>query len=83
MGRDKLAARGRRWRTSESYLHLLEFLGGWIGSLCAQILFCHKIRKTSYQFVYWIIVIFHVIFMTKELFYCVGSVWKSGESIRN
>ncbi|OXA47368.1 Uncharacterized protein YsdA, partial [Folsomia candida] len=76
MRNDKSAARGRKWRTSEAYLHLLEFLGGWVGSLCAQVLFCHKIRKASYQLVYWFIVMFHVVFMTKELFNCVDTVVK-------
>ena len=36
--KDKWAARGGRWRTEESTLHLLSLAGGWPGALAAQIL---------------------------------------------
>lgn len=57
--RDKRQARQGRWRTPESTLHLLELLGGWPGGLAAQLLLRHKIRKFSYQVVFWCIVGLH------------------------
>jgi|GEM_PF-929174 len=57
--RDKRQARQGQWRTPESTLHLLELLGGWPGGLAGQLLLRHKIRKFSYQVVFWIIVGLH------------------------
>jgi uncharacterized membrane protein YsdA (DUF1294 family)/cold shock CspA family protein len=57
---DKNKAKNGRWRTPESSLHLLELLGGWPGALAAQRVFRHKIRKLSYQLVFWLIVTVHV-----------------------
>ncbi len=58
--RDKDAAQGDTWRTSERKLHLLETLGGWPGALVAQWHLRHKNRKLPYQFVFWLIVILHL-----------------------
>ncbi len=57
--RDKRQARQGQWRTPESTLHLLELLGGWPGGLAGQLLLRHKIRKFSYQVVFWSIVGLH------------------------
>ena len=57
--RDKTAARLNDWRTPEATLHILELLGGWPGALLGQFVFWHKIRELSFQFVFWLIVIFH------------------------
>jgi len=57
---DKNKAEQGQWRISESSLHLLELLGGWPGALAAQRVLRHKIRKLSYQLVFWVIVISHV-----------------------
>ncbi|WP_226895728.1 cold shock and DUF1294 domain-containing protein [Luteolibacter marinus] len=56
---DKQAAGAGRWRTSESTLHLMEFLGGWPGAFLAQRRFRHKTRKPSYQAAFWGIVLIH------------------------
>lgn len=56
---DKKSAQAGAWRTSEAALHMLELLGGWPGSYLAQRLYRHKISKSGYQFVFWVIVIFY------------------------
>ncbi|MEO6052997.1 MAG: DUF1294 domain-containing protein [Chthoniobacterales bacterium] len=53
---DKRRAQTGGWRTPESTLHLLELLGGWPAAFIAQRTFRHKISKTRYQVVFWIIV---------------------------
>ena len=55
--RDKRKAERCEWRTPESTLHLLEFLGGWPGSFLAQRHYRHKISKTRYQISFWVIVV--------------------------
>ncbi|MEQ8771010.1 MAG: DUF1294 domain-containing protein [Phycisphaerales bacterium] len=56
---DKHAAgRGAR-RTPERTLHLMELAGGWPGAFLAQRTLRHKTRKTSYQVVFWAIVVLH------------------------
>jgi uncharacterized membrane protein YsdA (DUF1294 family)/cold shock CspA family protein len=55
-GFDKAAARRRRWRTSESTLHLLGLAGGWPGALLAQQLLRHKSSKPSFIAVFWLTV---------------------------
>jgi len=57
---DKNKAQQGQWRISESSLHLFELLGGWPGALAAQRVLRHKIRKLSYQLVFWLIVTSHV-----------------------
>lgn len=57
--RDKISAEDGQWRTPESTLHLLEFLGGWPMAFVAQRTLRHKISKSSYQFAYWAIVASH------------------------
>lgn len=52
---DKRAAIRGSWRVPEINLHTLEFLGGWSGALLAQRLFRHKIKKRSYQSMFWFI----------------------------
>jgi len=56
---DKRRAMQARWRTPESTLHLLEFLGGWPGALLAQQMLRHKNAKRSFQVTFWIIVTVH------------------------
>lgn len=46
---DKSKAMNRQWRTQESTLHMLSLLGGWPGAWIAQVLFRHKISKTSFM----------------------------------
>lgn len=56
---DKRSALGDRRRIPEGRLHLAELLGGWPGALVAQQVFRHKTRKTSFQIVFWAIVLVH------------------------
>ncbi len=62
--RDKLSAIRGGWRVPESSLHLVELLGGWPGAYLAQQMMRHKTLKTSYQVVYWLIVLLHVVTAT-------------------
>jgi uncharacterized membrane protein YsdA (DUF1294 family)/cold shock CspA family protein len=59
-GIDKRSARTGGWRTPEARLHLFGLLGGWPGAIPAQLLFRHKTRKPSFQFVFWMIVAVHI-----------------------
>jgi uncharacterized membrane protein YsdA (DUF1294 family)/cold shock CspA family protein len=52
-GWDKSSARLKRWRTTESTLHLLSLLGGWPGALVAQKYLRHKSSKQPFQNVFW------------------------------
>ena len=52
-GWDKSSARLKRWRTTESTLHLLSLLGGWPGALIAQKYLRHKSSKQSFRNVFW------------------------------
>jgi uncharacterized membrane protein YsdA (DUF1294 family) len=56
---DKKCAIEGSWRTPESTLHFVELLGGWPGAYVAQRVFRHKNSKTSYQCVFWLIVLAH------------------------
>jgi uncharacterized membrane protein YsdA (DUF1294 family)/cold shock CspA family protein len=59
--RDKTKAHKNEWRTPEATLHLLELLGGWPGALITQKWIRHKNKKVSFQVVFWIIVMMHLI----------------------
>jgi uncharacterized membrane protein YsdA (DUF1294 family) len=54
---DKRRAEKGLWRVSEAQLHLLELLGGWPGAFLAQRRLRHKCSKSSYQFIFWLIVL--------------------------
>lgn len=56
-GVDKRAAMKKRWRVPEKDLHLLEFLGGWIGAWLAQKFFKHKTAKKSFQNIYKLMIV--------------------------
>ena len=53
---DKRAAVRHSWRVSENTLHMLEFLGGWIGAFVAQKWFHHKTVKKSYQHIFLLMI---------------------------
>ncbi len=57
---DKSAAKGGRWRTSESTLHLLALAGGWPGALLAQQFLRHKSVKASFRSVFWGTVVLNI-----------------------
>ncbi len=55
-GYDKSIAGHNVTRMPEVVLHLLTVLGGTIGSFAGMRIFHHKTQKTSFQFVFWVIV---------------------------
>lgn len=56
-GFDKLCAVRRCQRVPELLLHLMAFSGGSPGALFGQRLFSHKISKTKFLLLYWLIVL--------------------------
>ncbi len=56
---DKRRAETGAGRIPEATLHAAELIGGWPGALVAQRLFRHKTAKTSYQVVFWLIILLH------------------------
>ncbi|OKH53092.1 DNA-binding protein [Calothrix sp. HK-06] len=56
---DKSRAKQGKWRTPENTLHLFELAGGWFGGFIAQQTLHHKSSKSSYQAVFWTIVVIH------------------------
>lgn len=54
---DKRAAQRGAWRVSENNLHLLEFMGGWIGAYFGQKLLHHKSSKKNYQRMYKVMIV--------------------------
>jgi len=64
---DKRRAEAGDWRIPESMLHLAELVGGWPGAFLAQRTLRHKTSKTSYQVVFWIIVLLHQIVAVDSL----------------
>ena len=65
---DKSRAKRGQWRISERTLHLCEFAGGWLGGFVAQRKLRHKSIKSSYQIVFWTIVVIHIAFWIYWLF---------------
>lgn len=59
-GRDKSQAMRNGQRVPERSLHILGLLGGWPGGLIGQYHYRHKIKKPSYQVMYWVFVMFNV-----------------------
>lgn len=66
---DKTKAHRNEWRVSESTLHLLELMGGWPGALITQRVIRHKNKKTSFQMIFWIIVIIHIAIWLDVVFF--------------
>ncbi|ODG98176.1 DNA-binding protein [Nostoc sp. KVJ20] len=66
---DKFRAQEGRWRRQENTLHLCEFMGGWLGAFVTQQKLHHKSSKVSYQVVFWVIAILHIIFWLDWLFF--------------
>lgn len=56
---DKRRAEAGGQRLPEAWLHTLELLGGWPAAFLAQRTLRHKNAKTSYQVVFWLIVLAH------------------------
>lgn len=66
---DKNRAKRKDWRTSEKTLHMYELVGGWPGGFIAQRMLHHKSTKSSYQAVFWTIVILHQVFWVDWLLF--------------
>ncbi|MBD2565351.1 MULTISPECIES: DUF1294 domain-containing protein [Nostoc] len=66
---DKSRAQQGQWRRQENTLHLCEFMGGWLGGFVAQQRLRHKSSKVSYQVVFWVIAILHIVFWLDWLFF--------------
>lgn len=60
-GVDKNAAKKGAWRVPEKDLHILEFLGGWIGAWIGQKVFHHKTVKKSFQNMYKLMIVLEFI----------------------
>ena len=60
-GWDKWQAKKNKWRIPEKWLHVFEFFGGWPGGILGQLVFRHKTSKISYQIIFWLIVILHLV----------------------
>lgn len=66
---DKKQAANGNWRTPENTLHFWELIGGWMGGFIAQNILNHKSKKSSYQIVYWFIVVAHLVGWIYWLFF--------------
>lgn len=64
---DKRRAAVKAWRIPETTLHLLEACGGWPGAWLAQRHLRHKCSKTSYQVVFWSIVLSYQVISADSL----------------
>ena len=58
---DKKAAQNAAWRTPEMRLHLFDLMGGWPAGLLAQKRLRHKSGKSSFQTMYKITVLLHLV----------------------
>lgn len=56
-GKDKSAARNKRWRVKERTLHLFALFGGWPGAMLGQQKFRHKTQKQPFRFIYWLTIV--------------------------
>ena len=63
-GYDKNFSKTTYFRVPESILHGLGMCGGAPGGLMGQMLLRHKTMKTSFQIVYWVIVIVQMIVLS-------------------
>ncbi len=57
---DKAAARSRRRRTPERFLHLLAVVGGWPGAMLAQQWLHHKTIKRRFRLFFWLSVVVNI-----------------------
>jgi uncharacterized membrane protein YsdA (DUF1294 family)/cold shock CspA family protein len=52
-GLDKMAAKHKAWRVSETILLLIGVVGGWPGGIVGQEVFRHKTQKKSFRTLFW------------------------------
>ncbi|MEP3350852.1 MAG: DUF1294 domain-containing protein [Marinomonas sp.] len=60
-GIDKYAAKRGSQRISERTLHILSFLGGWLGAMFGQSVFRHKTKKRRFQVVFWLTLVANIL----------------------
>ena len=60
-GVDKRAAQRGAWRVREADLHILEFIGGWMGAWVGQKFFHHKTAKKSFQNMYKLMIVMEIV----------------------
>lgn len=81
MARDKRIAKknARRLkatrRVPERTLHLLEGLGGWIGSFIAQRALHHKTQQRAYQLIFWVICVLHFVLLGIYIWVDLSNRW--------
>lgn len=77
--KDKQAAQSGAWRTSESTLHLLSAIGGWVGAMVAQTYLRHKSQKAEFRLVYYFTVVLNLALLLAVLtFYDGQNITLSG-----
>ncbi len=59
---DKKRSVSGGWRIPEKTLHFIDLAGGWPGAIMAQRRFRHKTRKSSFQWVFRVIVVLHLLY---------------------
>lgn len=64
-GYDKYVAVNKIYRVPELRLHFVDLLGGWPGGLLAQIFFRHKIRKRSFQGIFYCLAVLNVAILVR------------------
>lgn len=58
---DKYQGLQKGWRVAENVMFLLSLLGGWIGGLCAMLIFRHKTYKSNFLIAMGVIAIINLI----------------------
>jgi uncharacterized membrane protein YsdA (DUF1294 family) len=58
---DKVISSSKMMRLPEIIFHWLTFLGGSPSAFLAQKVFHHKTRKTSFQIIFWLIVLVQIV----------------------
>ena len=78
-GIDQRRAVKQRPRINERMLHLRAGAGGWPGAYLGWRLFGHKTRNLSFQAVYWLSVLAHLVIIG----YCLvfGSWWETAKAL--
>lgn len=71
-GQDKKQARLGRRRVPEQTLHTLELAFGWLGAFVGQRVYRHKTSKASYQKVFWLIGMVHLVLLVGVLWWVTG-----------
>jgi len=60
-GFDKMRAQGGGLRVPENILYSLVLLGGFVGGISGMFLFRHKTRKSSFQRIFWAIIVLEIV----------------------